>query len=241
MPLSPSLLDKLIWKIRGAHNRLLLRVFFRWKVSQIKNKRPDFFFVQIGANNGQTNDPLYQVVTKFHLRGLCVEPLPSFFETLKRNYEGYPRVKFENTAIASTSGPIKLYRVHSQDGTLPKWCEGLGSFFSEVIKSHKNLVPDIERYLVEEQVQGMTFEELARKHQINRIDLLHVDTEGFDSEVLKQVFQTGFRPSLVLFEHKHLKAEEKAARMSALRQSGYTLYEGRDDILCVLKDKFAVN
>jgi hypothetical protein len=50
-------------------------------------ERPDFFFVQIGANNGLTDDSLRQFVTKYHWHGVLAEPPPQVFQQLLKNYE----------------------------------------------------------------------------------------------------------------------------------------------------------
>jgi hypothetical protein len=46
-------------------------------LAKVSAQRPDFFFVQIGANNGLTDDPLRQFVTKYHWHEVLVEPQPS--------------------------------------------------------------------------------------------------------------------------------------------------------------------
>ena len=45
-------------------------------LTKVSAERPDFFFVQIGANNGLTDDPIRQFVTKYHWHGVLVEPQP---------------------------------------------------------------------------------------------------------------------------------------------------------------------
>src|SRR5215471_2294818 len=53
------------------------------------NRNPsDFFFVQIGAHNGVTNDSLYSCGRRLGLRGLLIEPQPGPFQALLRNYAG---------------------------------------------------------------------------------------------------------------------------------------------------------
>jgi hypothetical protein len=46
---------------------------------------PEFFFLQVGANDGVRHDPLRQIVLEYHLRGLCVEPLPDMFDAPARH------------------------------------------------------------------------------------------------------------------------------------------------------------
>ena len=45
-------------------------------------KTPDFFFVQVGANDGKMGDPLCDLIKKYKLKGLLIEPLPEEFKLL---------------------------------------------------------------------------------------------------------------------------------------------------------------
>ena len=56
-------------------------------LTKLSAERPDFFFVQIGANNRLTDDPLRQFVTKYHWHGVLVEPQPQVFQQLLRGGE----------------------------------------------------------------------------------------------------------------------------------------------------------
>ena len=42
------------------------------------------------------------------------------------------------------------------------------------------------------------------KFQIDHVDLLHIDTEGYDWVVLSQFNLERYRPTVILFEYKHL-------------------------------------
>ena len=50
-------------------------------------KHKDFFFVQIGANDGFKADPIYLYVRKYGWKGILVEPVSYIFEKLKENYK----------------------------------------------------------------------------------------------------------------------------------------------------------
>ena len=45
-----------------------------------------FFFLQIGAFDGESRDPLFQAVRKYGLNGVLVEPQKPTFERLCENY-----------------------------------------------------------------------------------------------------------------------------------------------------------
>src|ERR1700761_6797871 len=69
-------------------------------------------FIEIGANDGVSSDPLREFIVKYPWKGVLVEPQPDVFETLKSNYAHLEnRIFFENVAIASNSGPIEMYRI----------------------------------------------------------------------------------------------------------------------------------
>jgi hypothetical protein len=50
-----------------------------------KRKRP-FFFIQIGAFDGQTSDPIHSWIRKERWQGIFVEPQPEPFQALRKNY-----------------------------------------------------------------------------------------------------------------------------------------------------------
>ena len=54
-------------------------------------KSKDFFFIQIGANDGLTGDTLNQYIKKFKWTGILVEPVAYVFEMMKIN--GYTSQK----------------------------------------------------------------------------------------------------------------------------------------------------
>ncbi|MBK7697246.1 MAG: FkbM family methyltransferase [Saprospiraceae bacterium] len=41
------------------------------------------------------------------------------------------------------------------------------------------------------------------------IDLLHIDTEGYDWEILKQLRLAKYFPRPIIFEHKHLSPSKR--------------------------------
>src|SRR5947209_8058963 len=69
-------------------------------VYRLIHEIPDLFFLQIGAHDGITDDPLRQYVLKYHWRGLLLEPQPRLFAQLKANYQSEPQLMFENAALA---------------------------------------------------------------------------------------------------------------------------------------------
>jgi FkbM family methyltransferase len=222
----------------GFVKRLLARRGVTLKRSEFPNDRPfnvlpmvfesvllplqtvDFTVVQIGANDGVNDDPVSGIIRRHHLRALLVEPIVPMYEKLVEYYAGFPHVTCENCAIARRDGPMTLYAVRA-DPSLPAWVTGLISFDRNLVLRHRGAVPTIAEFIEPIQVPGITLQTLLRKHDLQRVDWLQVDTEGFDFEILKMLFETPFRPIVISFESCHLNWDDKLACAAALAREGY--------------------
>lgn len=193
---------------------------------------PEAVFVEIGANDGEHHDHLRPIVLSHAWRGVMVEPVPDLFARLRANYEGLERIAFENAAIAERVGRMPFYHLESTAGDgskLPSWSDGLGSLSREVLLSHRRLMPDIESHIVATDVPCLTFEALCEKHGLESVDLVVIDTEGYDYRILRTIDLATHRPGLVVYEHYHLPQEERIASRAYVQSLGYeTMIEGFD-------------
>ena len=181
----------------------------------------DFFFVQIGANDGLIHDPIHRYVVKHAWHGVLVEPVPYYFQRLTAGYQDCPNLHFENAAIADLDGLRDFYRIREGVEHLPRWTDGIGSFYREVILSHRWVIPDIADYIVTEPVRCLCFDSLMQKYRIGNIDLLLIDTEGYDDQVLRQIDLAVVAPRIIVFEHKHLNKAARDTSWRRLRANGY--------------------
>jgi FkbM family methyltransferase len=166
----------------------------------------EFFFVQIGANDGNKNDPIKESIEKYDLSGLCVEPVGRPFNRLKRRYRRNPKILLENSAISDREGKVTLYRDRKND----KLCS------LRMPKRRR-----FARRMYEIEVEAMRLLTLIRKHNVNRIDLLQIDIEGMDDMVVYQINDLSTLPTIVNFEFEHLSKERTDAVVSFLRSKGY--------------------
>jgi FkbM family methyltransferase len=196
------------------------------------SRGPDFQLIQIGANDGCSNDPVRKYVREFGWSGLLVEPIPSVFEKLTETYRGIPNIKLENCAVASVDGTVSLYRVRPDAG-LPTYAQELASFDKRIILKQRRTVPDIARHISTINVPAKSVRSLFEQHAIRRVNLLVSDTEGFDYEVLKMVFETQVLPDIILFEWTHLRHVEKIDCARLLVERGYCYMSIERDTLAV--------
>ena len=214
--------------------------YLHWKTDpnphllKILNGCEDLSVVQIGSNDGSTGDPICALLArKPSWKALLVEPVPSLFERLKVNYAGNKNVQFDNVAVAETAGKNDFYyldagaRQHLPE--LPFWFDQLGSFDREHIIRH--LGTKVEPFIVSTEIPTLPLAAVLERNQVNKIDLLHIDTEGYEWKILRQLDQNKFHPKVILFEHKHLTKAAKREGVAFVRPN-YQVTDLGYDYLC---------
>jgi FkbM family methyltransferase len=206
-------------------------------VRAFADEYPDAFFIEIGANDGEQHDYLEPFIRTRRWRGIMVEPVPYVFERLQRNYGDLGRVALENVAIADRDGRLPFYYLdqagEDERGELPEWYDALGSFSREMVLANAPEIPDIERRLVRSEVPCLTFESLCRRHGVDGLDLVVVDAEGFDYEIVKRIDFETYRPRMLIYEHRHLTAVQRAECKALLQRLGYETIEEYFDTWCL--------
>lgn len=187
----------------------------------------DIHFIQIGSNDGDHNDPLTDYIKEAGWKGILVEPVPYLFERLKSNYTACQHnLFFENSAVASESGMLKFYRLEKNDTLdLPEYYDQLGSLKKEVVLKHKDCVPSFNELFIEDLVKAITFRELLEKYQVDKLNLIHIDTEGYDYEIINTIPFEDLDIDLVMFEHRHLGASDYRKAMKIFQHNGYIVHK----------------
>lgn len=203
-------------------------------LTRLSAERPDFFFVQVGANDGLTDDPIRQYVTRYHWRGLLVEPQPGVFQALLRNYEGEKQLAFENAAVAGEDGTITMFVADHQHETanltvfasLKKVAlvRGLGS----------RKAAGVRVQVKEVAVPALSVRTLLARHGVSAVDLLQTDVQGYDREVVEQFLAAGVKPTVLHFEHCHTPRPALLALYRRLVKEGYRFHEMEYDTVAYL-------
>jgi FkbM family methyltransferase len=195
--------------------------------------RRDVFFIQIGANDAMQGDQLHEFVVSNGWRGIMVEPVKYVFDRLAGHYGGRADLILENAAVAAADGFQEFYHLAETDDDVPAWYDQIGSFSRETILKHAGDIPGLEQRIVAARVPCLTFQSLCDKHGVERIDLLYIDTEGYDFEIIKTVDFARRKPLFIVYEHKHLSDADRAACLGLLRAAGYETLEDGGDTLCL--------
>jgi len=194
---------------------------------------PSLTFVQVGAFDGVTGDPLRKYIDRCGWSGIVVEPQSTAVNQLRKLYEGNRRIVILQGAIDGKCGRKILYTVHAEG--VPSWAGGLASFHRENIVKHSSLIPGVEEMIREESVECITFDTVLESLRDQRVDLLQIDTEGADGYVLSLFPFDRVRPSIVHWEIKHLGRQEQERCLGQLASLGYRFAtSGGEDMLAVL-------
>lgn len=219
-------------------------------VARIAAEKSSPFFVQVGGFDGVSFDPLRRHIVERQLRGIIIEPVPCYFEKIEKLYANNPNVTAVNCAVSEQTGEAVIWRFKPEAverGILPPHFAGISSFLMEDLLADSGVLgrscPDEEtkrilRTLVEPvPVACRTMSEILDSQGVATIDILQIDTEGYDFRILQLFNFERFKPSLVQYEHQHLNLEDRAAAEAYLARYGYQLHPQDFDTIAVLSNE----
>lgn len=138
----------------------------------------------VGANVGQTIESLLEKMPKCKIHSF--EPGADAFSSLEEKYHACSQVKLNNVAVSDKDEMVSFYQSRFSDlsSCLP------------MSEDHKTLLDS------EVHVRSITLQHYLESEGIDRVDLLKIDTQGYDLHVLKgaqKALESG-RIGLILFE-----------------------------------------
>jgi len=171
--------------ITYAQNRedLIIQAFF---VEKQKG-----FYIDIGANH-----PKEHSVTKLFYdmgwRGINIEPEPKMFKLLEQNRHGDINLKI---GLSDKPGKLSMRQYLGKRSGL--------STFSEKMMQENSEIGEF----VDVRTEVTTLDLLLSSQEIDHIDFMKIDVEGFEDKVLKGNNWKKFRPSLICVEANHVVNE----------------------------------
>ncbi len=181
-------------------------------------------FVQIGSNDGKKNDPLYPYIRKNGWKGILVEPDLTNFKKLTHNYSQVDGLIFENLGIGPDRGELPFYRLKNITAEEPGWYDQVGSFDRETFIKNIHYGQDLEKRMTAEPLPVITLEDLIKKNNFPKVDLLHTDTEWFDYKILRSIDFAKHDIRLVIFEGEWMTQFELRELIAYLRKYHYHIF-----------------
>ena len=212
-------------------------------------------YIQIGTNDG--NDNFKKLVQSMAPEiVILVEPNPALRPLIEQNYRGIPGVHILTCAIYYTDDTeVELYipATRGQEGTPA----ANGHVFTHV---NYSLVPmndwGDKADMCKIRAKTISFDGLCAQFGITEIAYLQMDTEGFDSEIIRMIDFAKYRIHAIRYEKWGFDSKEftkfsgdKSEQMGVagmdyvrdrLTQLGYVLTDVRDedgnDVLAILEN-----
>jgi FkbM family methyltransferase len=200
--------------------------------------------VQVGANDGKYNDPIYEFVKRnFNSTNIIlIEPLETLIPHLKENYSYHPSFETVNKAITNEDiDSIRLYRVKKEfwgdiesdfSEGLPEYRVATGvttsdrdrllDWISQNVQSDSPPDEIIEGFEVE---VGEPDSILGRSKIMDDVQVLQVDTEGMDDKIVYSFLENDIYPGIINIESKHLHPDQQQNYDRQLNEIGYEIYD----------------
>lgn len=231
---------KLIWPFTNVKLRNYLWSIIDFRKSLHESIRGNInsnvgAIIQVGANDGVSNDPLRRFIKETKSSVYLIEPLPFLVKKLKKLYIHQENIKVLQCAILPNKKSAIFYHLDEESALQmgdkwKPWFDQIGSFSKDHLLKHSTeIIPHIK----ELNVNCYTLEQVIADEKIDDILMLHVDAEGYDIDVLKTISIEKRKPHMILFEQKHLSFFKLLWFLHQLRLSSYIFHIMHDDILCI--------
>jgi len=211
--------------------------------------------IQVGANDGKYNDPIYDIVKKNAdiTNIILVEPIYQIIPYLEKNYSYHPSASIVNKAVGQRNDKsLKLYGVKKEfwkkvkTGSNNNWPTyrdptGIVSYDKRHVKRWiaENVEDrsDPSKILDSFEVEKIRPKKIANKiDKSSKIHILQVDAEGMDDEVVYSFFGDNIYPKVINIERNHLSHEDIEEYKKTLTNNGYSCYEYSERELLGVRD-----
>ncbi|MES2308204.1 MAG: FkbM family methyltransferase [Verrucomicrobiota bacterium] len=200
------------------------------------NSQEEVKFIQIGANDGKTHDPIHAFVSPSKKwQGIVVEPVEYIFNLLLKNYENRSDLIFENVAISDSNKDKKFFYVSNeavkQIKGLKNNYNGVNGFSYDHIVRHFG--EKIKPFIKEQVMRTITLNTLLRRNNIQSLDILLIDVEGHEYSILKQLNFSEIKPKVILIEHQNASYKNTFKMILKLKPH-YTIFRSGGDLMAII-------
>lgn len=192
--------------------------------------------VQVGANDGATNDPVGKLLHGNPGRfaaALLIEPQGPAFARLSARYADVPQVHCLQAAIDREDGERSLFTLDREAASKRLGrtvSDGVASFDRDhlvwILRTYDPSISEVEMagLIHATHVPVVTLgHALGTAGIASPPTIMLIDVEGYDGAIIRMMAETGIWPRLIQYEHKHLDAAERRTVARLLLDNGYRL------------------
>ena len=165
-------LNKIGYKISKVRTYNFNHIFKKFE------KKHNNVIIDVGANRGQSIENFLKIYTNYEIH--CFEPLNNLYKELKKKYSHDKNIYLNNHALGEENKESKFFRYHN-DVNSSFNRPAYGSNWEEKKKIFLNKEKLIEEEL---KVKVLKLDEYFKINNLKFIDLLKIDTQGYEDKVL---------------------------------------------------------
>ena len=205
----------------------------------LNNKQNNVIF-DVGASTGQSIDRFKNLFPDSFIHSF--EPIKEDFEILKKKYENDKTIKLNDLALGEKKDTKKLYITAKSD------CSSFNKVNMDSnwlkIRSGKLKISPQQFTVKTQDTEVTTIDEYVKLHNINKIDLLKIDTQGTEDKVLEGAQDCLKKNMIRNIETEICFSDQYERRLSFyeiekyLHINNYRLYGIRNDGFRNLKEGF---
>ncbi|WP_415320921.1 FkbM family methyltransferase [Candidatus Pelagibacter sp. Uisw_092] len=190
--------------------------------------------VQIGANDGLRFDTINYFIKHYKTDCLLVEPIKENYESLKENYKNFDFIKFENSAITVNNEINYLYKVNpNKVSNYGNHIPGITSFDKDHLIKH-----GVKKYdIIKESIESISIKDLLLKHNFTHLDLLFIDTEGYDGHIVIDFLSTTSSRPIIIFEYIHINNGIFKTLIDTIQEKNYIFFSINENMFCFPREK----
>ena len=172
-------------------NQIKVINYFKKKINN-----PNVFF-DVGAHHGETVK-LFQKelnIKKFH----CFEPSKINFYILKKKLKNFRNIKFNNFGLGEFEDKVNLnYTKETSSSTINEF-----NVTSKYLRKKLEIlnINSLNDYITQEQIKVKSLDNYVSENKVEKIDILKIDTEGYELNVLKGCKENINKIRYIYFEH----------------------------------------
>ena len=204
-------------------NLILEKIFDNQKIESL---------VQIGANDGNRFDELNKFIKQYKIKSILVEPINEYFEDLKRNYQNFENVYFENSAITVGAENKEIFAVNNNNlKDYDEHIKGINSFDKNHLIKHGVK----SNHIIKKKINCISISNLLEKYNITNLDILFIDAEGYDGDILIDFLNNSKHEPILIFEYIHVKNKILQKLINLLSKKKYSYFDINENLICLPK------
>lgn len=210
-------------------------------IAELLLTRPEARFVQIGAHDGASGDPLHAFIKSGRLRGLLVEAQPEVYARLRQTYAQTAGLTMLNLVVSTseTAPSVLFYRIKPEFHAQIPGADQLSGLTPRVIeRALRGRFSNIDAMIETVDLPAAPLMRMLAEHAMLKANILCIDAEGSDAAILASIDFARFKPAIIHYEWCHLPLAEHARTLRMLIDQGYAVARTGNEVLAVQRCEF---